>query len=103
MLADLLKPLNAPPPGPPSPAEAQMQSLLTQLSQRTMAAAAASSPATHVQLDQMRREADGVVRQLRRNGKTEEADRLQQQVDATLSGVGTSPNTLTIPRNPTSP
>jgi len=103
MLANLLKPLNAPAPGPPSPAEAQMQSLLTQLSQRTMAAAAASSPATHAQLEQMRREADGVIRQLRRNGKTEEADRLQQQVDATLSGVGAPPNTLTIPHNPSVP
>ncbi len=103
MLADLLKPLNAPPPGPPSAADAQLQSLLTQLSQRTMAAAAASSPATQTQLEQMRREADGVIRQLRRNGKTEQADRLQQQVDATLSGVGAPPNTLTIPRHPASP
>jgi hypothetical protein len=104
MLADLLKPLGGPPPGPPSAADAQMQSLLTQFSQRTMAAAAASSPATHAQLDQMRREGEGVVRQLRRNGKSAEADRLQQQVDATLSGVGTPPSTLTIPRtHPSSP
>ncbi len=59
---------------------------------------------THAQLDQMRREAEGVERQLRRNGNTAEADRLQQQIDATLSGVGTPPNTLTIPRaNPPSP
>jgi hypothetical protein len=103
MLADLLKPLNAP-AAPPSPTDRQLQSLLTQLSQRTMAAAAAGSPAAHAQLDQMRREADGVIRQLRRNGQTEQADRLQQQVDATLSGVGTPSNTLTIPRtNPPSP
>ncbi|MGO9056276.1 MAG: hypothetical protein ACLQU2_02660 [Candidatus Binataceae bacterium] len=104
-LADFLKPLNTPPPpgsAPPSAAAAQMQSLFTQLSQRTIAAAAASSPLTHAQLDQMRREAEGVERQLRRNGNTAEADRLQQQIDATLSGVGTPPNTLTIPRVPTS-
>jgi hypothetical protein len=81
-----------------------MQSLFNQLSQRTMAAAAASSPATHAQLDQMRREAQGVIRQLRRNGNSAEADRLQQQVDATLSGVGTPANTLTVPRtNPAGP
>jgi hypothetical protein len=98
-LADFLKPLSAPPPpGAPSPAAvAQMQSLLMQLSQRTIAAAAASSPMTQAQLEQMRREAAGVERQLRRNGKTAEADRLKQQIDATLGGVGTPPNTLTIP------
>ena len=83
-------------------AAVQMQSLFTQLSQRTIAAAAASSPLTHAQLDQMRREAEGVERQLRRNGNTAQADRLQQQIDATLSGVGTPPNTLTIPRVPRS-
>jgi MlaD protein len=101
MLANFLKPLSAPsaPPAPPSPAEAQMQSLMNQLTQRTMAAAAASSPASYAQLDQMRRESEGVVRQLRRNGKSAEADRLQQQVDATLSGVGAAPNTLTVPRS----
>lgn len=106
MWADLLKPLSAPsaPPSPPTPAEAQMQSFFTQLSQRTMAAAAASSPMTYAQLDQMRNEAQGVERQLRRQGKTAEADRLQRQIDMTLSGVGTPPNTLTIPRpNPSSP
>lgn len=100
-LAELLKPLNTTPPGgsaPPSPAEAQMMSLFMQLSQRTVAAAGASSPMTQAQLEQMRREAEGVERQLRRDGKTAEADRLQQQIDATLSGVGTPPNTLTIPR-----
>jgi hypothetical protein len=103
MIADLLKPLNAP-SAPPSPAEAQMQSLLNQLSQRTMAAAAASSPATQARLDQTRREAQGVIRQLRRNGNSAQADRLQQQVDTTLSGVGTPANTLTIPRpNPAGP
>ena len=105
-LADLLKQPNTAPPGnaPPSPAEAQMLSLFTQLSQRTIAAAASSSPMTHAQLEQMRREAEGVERQLRRDGKTAEADRLQQQIDATLSGVGTPPNTLTIPRtNPPTP
>jgi hypothetical protein len=104
--ANFLKPLSAPPPAaaPPSAAQLQMQSLFTQLSQQTIAAAAASSPMTHAQLQQMRRDAEGVVRQLRRDGKTAEADRLQQQIDATLSGVGTPPNTLTIPRpNPPSP
>ncbi len=91
-------------PATPSPADAQMQSLLTQLSQRTMAAVAASSPATHAQLDQMRREAEGVMLQLRRRGKAAEADRLQQQVDTTLSGVGAPSSTMTIPRpNPPSP
>jgi len=100
MIADMVKPLSAPsaPAAPPSRTDAQLQSLLTQLSQRTMAAAAASSPMTYAQLDQMRREAQGVERQLRRQGKTAEADRLQRQIDATLSGVGTPPNTLTIPR-----
>jgi hypothetical protein len=100
MWADLVKPLSAAsaPPSPPTPAAAQMQSFLTQLSQRTMAAAAASSPMTYAQLDQMRNEAQGVERQLRRQGKTAEADRLQRQIDMTLSGVGSPPNTLTIPR-----
>jgi hypothetical protein len=98
--ADLVKPLSAQPApsAPPSPADAQIQALMTQLSQRTIAAAAASSPMTHAQLDQLRRDAEGVQRQLRRDGKTVQADRLQQQIDATLSGVGTPPNTLTIPR-----
>ena len=107
MLADLLKPpATAPAPStlPPDPATAQMQSLFAQLSQRTIAAAAAGSPITQMQLVQMRREAEGVERQLRRNGQTAEADRLRQQIDATLSGVGVPPNTLTIPRaNPSTP
>src|SRR5271166_192657 len=44
--ADFLKPLSAPPSpsAPPSAADAQMQALMTQLSQRTIAAAAATSP-----------------------------------------------------------
>lgn len=103
MIADLVKQSNAP-SAPPSPEEAQMQSLFNQISQRTLAVAAAGSPATHMQLDQARRDAEGVIRQLRRNGKSEEADRLQQQVDTTLSGVGTPANTLTVPRpNPAGP
>jgi hypothetical protein len=106
-LAAFLKPLNtAPPPGSAaqSAAVAQMQTLFTQLSQQTIASAAASSPVTNAQLERMRREAEGVERQLRRNGNNAEADRLQQQVGVTLSGVGTPSNTLTIPRaNPSTP
>src|SRR5271155_853035 len=100
-LAALLKPLDTTLPAgsaPPSASAAQMQSLFTQLSQQTIAATAGSSPIAHAQLDQMRREAEGVERQLRRNGNTAEADRLQQQVGAPLGVVSTPPNTLTVPR-----
>jgi MlaD protein len=102
----------------PSPASAELQESLMRLSADSLAVAAASSPATHIQLDQLGREAAGLERQLRRNGKAAQADRLRDSVERLLarssspssassapgapavapSGSSGAPNSLDLPR-----
>jgi hypothetical protein len=86
---------------PPSPATVQMTQLLGQISQQTLASAIAISPPTREQLEQGKREALGVERQLRRNGKVEQAERLRAQMGSMLGGITAPVNSTALP--PTSP
>ncbi len=79
----------------------QMQQLLAQISRQTIANAAAISPPTREQLETARREAVGVERQLMRNGKTEQAERLRAQMGGLMPGITAPANPLSMP--PTSP
>jgi hypothetical protein len=108
-------PATAPSPAAGAPPNILAQQL-EQLTQQTLAAAGAiagTSPPTAAQMDDFRRDAASVERQLRAHGKNAEADQLQAAVDqmnaaaaAPASGAtpGASPNTLTVPpANPTTP
>ncbi len=86
---------------PPSPEVAQMTNFLAQLSRQTIANAVAVSPPTQEQLEQATREAAGVERQLIRNGKTEQAERLRAQMGSVMPGVTAPVNPMRLP--PTSP
>ena len=86
---------------PPSPATVQMTQLLAQISQQTLASAIAISPPTREQLEQGKREALGVERQLRRNGKVEQAERLRAQMGSMMGGITAPVNPTALP--PTSP
>lgn len=88
------------PPSPPSPAVAQMQQFLSQLSQQTLANAA-TTPAGRNEIDKTHRELEGVERQLMRNGKIEQAERLRTQMGVLMPGLTAPANPLTLP--PTSP
>lgn len=91
----------ATPAPPPSPATMQMAQLLGQISQQTLATAVAISPPTREQLEQAKREALGVERQLMRNGKIEQAERLRAQMGSMMGGMTAPVNPATLP--PTSP
>ena len=86
---------------PPSPATVQMTQLLAQISQQTLATAVAISPPTRDQLEQAKREALGVERQLMRNGKVEQAERLRAQMGSMMGGITAPVNPTALP--PTSP
>ncbi len=78
---------------PPSPATVQMTQILGQISQQTLATAIVISPPTRGQLEQAKREALAVERQLMRNGKLEQAERLRAQMGGLMGGI-------TAPLNP---
>ena len=86
---------------PPSPATVQMTQLMAQISQQTLATAVAIAPPTHEQLEQAKREALGVERQLMRNGKVEQAERLRASMGSMMGGITAPVNPTTLP--PTSP
>ena len=86
---------------PPSPQAAQMANMLSQISRQTIANAVAIAPPTQEQIDQEKREAAGVERQLMRNGKTEQAERLRTQLGSMMPGVTAPANPIALP--PTSP
>src|ERR1039458_4486109 len=86
---------------PPSPATVQMTQLLGQISQQTLASAIAISPPTREQLEQGKRDALGVERQLRSNGKVEQAERLRAQMGSMMGGITAPVNPTALP--PTSP
>jgi MlaD protein len=86
---------------PPSPQVTQMTNMLAAISRQTLANAVAISPPTQEQIDQAKREATGVERQLLRNGKTEQAERLRAQMGTMMPGVTAPANPTTLP--PTSP
>jgi hypothetical protein len=85
---------------PPSAATVQMQQLMSQISQQTMANAA-SIPAGRYEIDKTRRELAGVERQLTRNGKIEQAERLRTSMGSLMPGLTAPANPLALP--PTSP
>jgi len=91
----------ATPAPPPSPATVQTAQLLAQISQQTLASAIAISPPTRDQLEQAKREALGVERQLMRNGKVEQAERLRAQMGSMMGGITAPVNPTALP--PTSP
>ena len=93
--------VGATPAPPPSPATVQMTQLLAQISQQTLASAITISPPTREQLEQAKREALGVERQLMRNGKVEQAERLRAQMGSMMGGITAPVNPTALP--PTSP
>jgi hypothetical protein len=86
---------------PPSPATVQMTQLLAQISRQTLASAVAIAPPTREQLEQAKREALGVERQLMRNGKIEQAERLRASMGSMMGGITAPVNPTALP--PTSP
>ena len=108
-----VSPTPAAAPGAPPNVLAQQ---LQQLTQQTLAAAAAvagNSPQSAAQLDEYRRDAAAVERQLRAHGKIAEAGQLEASVNQMNAAAGAPgaatpgaapPNTLTVPpANPTTP
>jgi hypothetical protein len=93
-------------PGPststtPSPSTAQLGQMLAQISQQTLASAVAVAPPTQEQLDRAKHEAQGVERQLMRNGKIEQTERLRASMGSMMGGMTTPVNPSALP--PTSP
>ncbi|HEV2171269.1 MAG TPA: MlaD family protein [Candidatus Binatus sp.] len=86
---------------PPSQSAVQMTQMMAQISQQTLASAVAIAPPTQEQLDQAKREAQGVERQLMRNGKIEQAERLRSSMGSMMGGVTAPVNPTALP--PTSP
>ena len=86
---------------PPSPSTVQMTQLLAQISRQTLASAVAVAPPTQEQLDRAKHEAQGVERQLMRNGKIEQAERLRASMGSVMGGMTTPVNPTALP--PTSP
>ena len=89
------------PATPPSPATAQMTRMFAQISQQTLASAVAIAPPTQEQIGQAKREALGVERQLMRNGKIEQAERLRASMGSMMGGITAPVNATPLP--PTSP
>ena len=89
------------PATPPSPATVQMTRMFAQISQQTLASAVAIAPPTQEQIDQAKREALGVERQLMRNGKIEQAERLRASMGSMMGGITAPVNATALP--PTSP
>jgi len=86
---------------PPSTSTVQMTQLMAQISQQTLATAVAIAPPTPDQIEQAKREALGVERQLMRNGKVEQAERLRASMGSMMGGITAPVNTMALP--PTSP
>jgi hypothetical protein len=89
------------PATPPSPAAAQMTQMFAQISQQTLATAVAIAPPTQEQLNQAKHEALGVERQLMRNGKIEQAERLRASMGSMMGGITAPVNATALP--PTAP
>ena len=85
----------------PTPQMIQMQQMLGLISRQTIANAMAISPPSREQVETAKREAVGVERQLMRNGKVEQAERLHAQMGGMMPGMTAPANPLTLP--PTSP
>jgi hypothetical protein len=91
----------SPPSPPPSASTVQTMQLLSQISQQTLATAVAIAPPTPDQIEQAKHEALGVERQLMRNGKIEQAERLRASMGSMMGGMTAPVNPTTLP--PTAP
>jgi hypothetical protein len=89
------------PAPPPSASTVQTMQLLSQISQQTLATAVAIAPPTPDQIEQAKHEALGVERQLMRNGKIEQAERLRVSMGNMMGGMTAPVNPTTLP--PTAP
>jgi len=89
------------PSPPPSASTVQTMQLLSQISQQTLATAVAIAPPTPDQIEQAKHEALGVERQLMRNGKIEQAERLRASRGSMMGGMTAPVNPTTLP--PTAP
>ncbi len=85
----------------PSASTVQMTQMIAAISQQTLATAVAVAPPTQAQIDEARRESLGVERQLMRNGKSEQAERLRASMGSMMGGMTAPINPTALP--PTSP
>jgi hypothetical protein len=85
----------------PSQSTVQMTQMMAAISQQTLATAVAVAPPTQEQLDQAKKESLGVERQLMRNGKSEQAERLRASMGSMMGGMTAPINPTALP--PTSP
>jgi hypothetical protein len=78
---------------PPSQSSSgQLGQMLNQIAQQNMAIATAMNPPTQADVSKMKSDAAAVERQFTRNNKPAQADRVRQQLDQTLSGMGIRPS-----------
>jgi len=89
------------PSSPPSASTVQTMQLLSQISQQTLATAVAIAPPTPEQIEQAKHEALGVERQLMRNGKIEQAERLRASMGSMMGNITAPVNPAALP--PTAP
>jgi hypothetical protein len=73
---------------PPSPAAQQMQQMFSQITQQTTAMAMAIAPPNPSAVANMQSDAQAVERQLTRNGKTDQAARVRQQMNQMQNAYG---------------
>jgi len=85
-------------PQPTSPTAMHMYNDLMALWQATVGAASANSPAARTQLDQVERDEQTVEHELIREGHTQEARNLRDEMNRFLATVGAPSNTLVAPR-----
>jgi hypothetical protein len=85
----------------PSQSTVQMTQMMAAISQQTLATAVAVAPPTQQQIDEAKRESLGVERQLMRNGKSEQAERLRASMGGMMGGMTAPINPTALP--PTSP
>jgi hypothetical protein len=80
---------------PPSQSSVQLGQMLNQIAQQNAAIATAMSPPTTMDVSKMKSDAAAVERQFTRNNKTAQADRVRQQLNQTLAGMGIKPTSPT--------
>jgi hypothetical protein len=81
---------------PPSQSSVQLGQMLNQIAQQSAAIATAMSPPTPADVSKMQSDAAAVERQFTRNNKPAQAERVRQQLNQSLAGMGIKPS-------PTSP
>lgn len=77
---------------PPSQSSVQLGQMLNQIAQQSSAIATAMNPPTPAEVSKMKSDAAAVERQFMRNNKSAQADRVRQQLNETLAGMGIKPS-----------